>query len=40
MATNPTYTPPKVWTGETNEEGRWSNPNRPIAGGTMSASST
>lgn len=34
MATDPTYTPPKVWTWETNEESRWSNLNRPIAGAT------
>jgi GST-like protein len=34
MATDPTYTPPQVWTWETNEESRWSNLNRPIAGAT------
>jgi GST-like protein len=34
MATDPTYTPPKVWIWETNEESRWSNLNRPIAGAT------
>ena len=34
MAETTTYTPPKVWTWDTNEESQWSSLNRPIAGAT------
>ncbi len=34
MADTSTYTPPKVWTWDTNEESQWSSLNRPIAGAT------
>lgn len=34
MADTSSYTPPKVWTWDTNEESQWSSLNRPIAGAT------
>ncbi|MGB0572703.1 MAG: glutathione-dependent disulfide-bond oxidoreductase [Alphaproteobacteria bacterium] len=34
MADTTTYTPPKVWAWDTNEESQWSSLNRPIAGAT------
>ncbi len=34
MSEKPTYTPPKVWTWDNQDGGRWSKINRPIAGAT------
>ena len=34
MSDKPTYTPPKVWTWDNQDGGRWSKINRPIAGAT------